>query len=597
MNSTSNASTWSPERISNAFIAACSAASSDHKLREIQTRVLKQVIPQYSIQQQHMGLAFFDAMDKNNVHVAFQPIFSKDGSCIKAEALVRWTHNKNEIPPSEFLYAATQCTRRHDLMRFMLNSVCNEISTWEKPIPVSINIDVSNLAEPEMVKTVLKTLNHYGVDPSLIEFEITESEGWMTKPDSIKAADELRKHGIKITIDSFGIANANFDAVNGKPVDNVKIDRSLLLQSMQLEGSRRKNGTPVSMLHAVIELLRQNNYHVTVNGVQTEKERQYAIACGAEATQGFYHTQAIEPVRFAQIHTGNKKSKTPSNWNFAPNTENKVIEELVPEVDKQLVEKFVDDIRSNSNRIQAYFQPKVDPKTQICKGAEALCRWFDETGKPYPLQQVLDAVQASEHKPKLIEWMLKQTIEHIAKWDNNIKISVNVDTKDLSDPKFLQTVINLVQTHGIDPKNLEFEILETMPIAASTIAVANTIALKNYGFSIALDDFGTSYSNYDSILTPINCIKLDRSLLTNAFQMHRKNPETNYFSDLIATFHTRGMQVTVEGVETREQEAFVRESQADLIQGYFYSKPLPASEFEHRYVQSVHKELGCLELS
>ena len=153
-------------------------------------------------------------------------------------------------------------------------------------------------------------------------------------------------------------------------------------------------------------------------------------------------------------------------------------------------------------------------------------------------------------------------------------ITVNCSTGELVDPDFSKEIIDIVSQNAIQPHHLRIEITESMAALDSAIVKENMQELIAYGIGFYLDDYGTGYSNLERMATyPFETIKFDKSILYSAL----KNPKTDNLLRLqLEYFKDNGFKTVVEGVEDEEQYNYSKEVGFDMIQGYYFSKPLPA---------------------
>ena len=249
-------------------------------------------------------------------------------------------------------------------------------------------------------------------------------------------------------------------------------------------------------------------------------------------------------------------------------------EQLVEEFPKALAEK----------QFQVYFQPKYDIRGDkpVLSSAEALVRWSHPTlgmispGKFIPLFEE-DGLIA-----QLDEFVWRRTAETIADWKNrlgiSVPVSVNLSRAEMYDPGLIDTMEKITGHNGITSKDLYLEITESAYVSDSDQIVDRVKTLREHGFFIEMDDFGSGYSSLNMISElPIDALKLDMMFIRSAFA---KTNDTRMISIVIDIADYLGVPVIAEGVETEEQYLALKKLGCAIIQGYYFSKPVPAAEFE-----------------
>ena len=249
-------------------------------------------------------------------------------------------------------------------------------------------------------------------------------------------------------------------------------------------------------------------------------------------------------------------------------------EQLVEEFPKALAEK----------QFQVYFQPKYDIRGDrpVLSSAEALVRWSHPTlgmispGKFIPLFEE-DGLIA-----QLDEFVWRRTAETIAGWKKrlgiSVPVSVNLSRAEMYDPGLIDMMEKITCDNGITSKDMYLEITESAYVSDSDQIVDRVKTLREHGFFIEMDDFGSGYSSLNMISElPIDALKLDMMFIRSAFDKHN---DTRMISIVIDIADYLGIPVIAEGVETEEQYLALKKLGCAIIQGYYFSKPVPAAEFE-----------------
>ncbi|MBW3695847.1 EAL domain-containing protein [Vibrio sp. T187] len=249
-----------------------------------------------------------------------------------------------------------------------------------------------------------------------------------------------------------------------------------------------------------------------------------------------------------------------------------------------------------NRELNVVYQPQVDSKTQQLKGIEALCRWENpELGFVSPL----DFIPAAERTGQIHmigEYVLKQacrdTLRLMPNGEGAVGVSVNVSPKQLLEPEFVYRVTRLVAESGLDAKRVTLEITENILIKELNIVEPILLQLREYGFGISLDDFGTGFSSLNYLNTlPISEIKIDRSFIG---KLNTSQHSETLVKAIIEIGASCQMKVVAEGVETNEQLQTLKQYQCDLLQGYYFDKPLSANALIESYTSD--SEALCCEL-
>jgi EAL domain-containing protein (putative c-di-GMP-specific phosphodiesterase class I) len=228
-----------------------------------------------------------------------------------------------------------------------------------------------------------------------------------------------------------------------------------------------------------------------------------------------------------------------------------------------------------------HYQPKVNLKTGALSGAEALVRWTHPTkGAISPAQFIPVAEDCGLILP-ISKWVLRQACRQAKAWiDSGLPLSnlaVNISAIQFRAAGFLADLFAILAETGLDPKILELELTETVLMKRVETAQAILKALRAEGIRLAIDDFGTGYSSL-SYLTklPVDALKIDQSFVR---QITLAPKETTIVTAVISMARSLNLRVVAEGVETREELAFLERHQCDEAQGYYFSRPVAAPDF------------------
>jgi len=226
-------------------------------------------------------------------------------------------------------------------------------------------------------------------------------------------------------------------------------------------------------------------------------------------------------------------------------------------------------------RVAAYFQPIISIKKKSVIGIEALCRGIDvATDDIIPPDVLFNLAKDEELTIDLDRLCRKKALENygsICSKDNDLFLFLNIESS-IIDQGVVGSghLLNMVNRYNIDPSNVVIEIVESKVDDISALKEF-VITYRNHGFLIALDDVGSGHSNLDRIpLVRPDILKIDRSLITD---IHKKYYKQEVFKSLVNLSKKIGALVVAEGVEKEEEVIMVLEFGADLLQGFYYSKP------------------------
>jgi diguanylate cyclase (GGDEF)-like protein len=235
------------------------------------------------------------------------------------------------------------------------------------------------------------------------------------------------------------------------------------------------------------------------------------------------------------------------------------------------------------NELILYYQPKVDIKTGVIVGAEALLRWqHPEWGLVSPLR-FIPIAEETGLIVKIGDWVLRTACDQNRLWQDArlapIIMSVNLSARQFRQDDFAKTVARILFEASLDPGQLEMELTESVVMHDSEVAIAALQALKSVGTRLSVDDFGTGYSSLSYLhRLPIDTLKIDQSFVHNISLS--ENPDDGILArTIISLGHSLHLTVIAEGVETNAQLNFLKTHLCDEVQGFYFSKPVPAKEF------------------
>ncbi len=254
-------------------------------------------------------------------------------------------------------------------------------------------------------------------------------------------------------------------------------------------------------------------------------------------------------------------------------------------------EQLIEDFRRaiEERQFVVYYQPKFDvrPEIPVLASAEALVRWIHpelgmiNPGVFIPLFENNGLIQ------ELDNYVWRTAAEQIKDWkerfDITIPVSVNVSRIDMYDPHLIDTLEQILCTNGLTPREFLLEITESAYTQDSEQIIETVNKLRSLGFRIEMDDFGTGYSSLNMISAlPIDALKLDMQFIRTAFDQQK---DTRMLEVIIDIADYLSVPVIAEGVETKEQLDALIAMGCDLVQGYYFSRPLPPEEYEQFVIE------------
>jgi diguanylate cyclase (GGDEF)-like protein len=245
-----------------------------------------------------------------------------------------------------------------------------------------------------------------------------------------------------------------------------------------------------------------------------------------------------------------------------------------------------------AGEFELYYQPVVNLKSSEISGFEALIRWnHPDKGIVSPAAFIPLAEEIGFIVP-IGEWVVRQACATAAQWPGDLHVAVNISAAQFRSPGLMQVIVGALATSGLHPTRLEIEITETVLLHNKEATLAVLHQLRALGIRIAMDDFGTGYSSLTYLQCfPFDKIKIDRSFVKDITE---STGSLNIVRAVAALAHGMGMTATAEGVETREQLDRITSEGCTEMQGFLFSKPLPAPEIERLFLsgRDARKLLG-----
>lgn len=232
-----------------------------------------------------------------------------------------------------------------------------------------------------------------------------------------------------------------------------------------------------------------------------------------------------------------------------------------------------------NDHLQLYYQPQIDVADGRLIGAEALLRWPGFEGGLSPAVFVPIAESRGLMLP-LGQWVLNKAFSQAARWNqqSGFTTGINLSAIQFYQSDLVDTLKKLVTLNRISPENIDLEITESAVMRDADLAIASMKRLRDSGFHISLDDFGTGFSSLSYLKRfPVSRLKIDQSFVHG---MESSADDTAIVHGVIRLGHDLGLSVVAEGVENAEQLSLLKEGGCDIVQGFFFSPPVPVENME-----------------
>lgn len=255
-------------------------------------------------------------------------------------------------------------------------------------------------------------------------------------------------------------------------------------------------------------------------------------------------------------------------------------------------EKWIDTVTNrqqaavNNEEFLVYYQPKYDPRTNEHMGTEALIRWQTPDMGLVPPYKFIPIFEDNGFITHIDDYMLTHVARNQARWLHEgrkcVPISCNVSRAHFGTENLAEYICNLVDREGCPRSLIEIELTESAFFDDENAMITTINRLKYYGFLVSMDDFGTGYSSLNSLKDmPLDILKLDAGF----FRGSEDNPRTRIVvSEALALAKSLNMKTVAEGVEDKSTVDFLAREGCDMIQGFYYAKPMPCEEYENTVI-------------
>lgn len=232
------------------------------------------------------------------------------------------------------------------------------------------------------------------------------------------------------------------------------------------------------------------------------------------------------------------------------------------------------------NELELYYQPKICVNKDRISGVEALVRWNHPVHGFMTPDEFIPLAERSGLIKQLSWWVLQNALAQAVLWHEKgieIGVAVNISPFILLDPELPEAIIGLLSSHKLPRETLTLEITETSVLKDPDLALEILLRLADMGIIISIDDFGTGYSSLSYLKKmPVSEVKIDKTFV---IEMLKNDNDAVIVHATIDLAHNLGMKVVAEGVENKETAARLKELKCDILQGYYYSRPLTSEDF------------------
>lgn len=240
------------------------------------------------------------ALDSREFMIHYQPkVRMESRKVVGAEALLRWNHPiDGEISPEKFIALAEEIDFIIPISEWLLEEVCRQIASWQQQglevVPVAINISPNHFTDYTLPASVKRAIDHAGIDPALVELEITEGITVNNVEEAIETLATLKRLGVSIAIDDFGTGYSSLAYLQQLPLDTLKIDQSFIRKM----GNK---GSSTTIVKAIIGLAHNLGLELIAEGVETPEQYDLLRQFGCQLGQGFLFSRPIPAEDFARI--------------------------------------------------------------------------------------------------------------------------------------------------------------------------------------------------------------------------------------------------------------------------------------------------------
>lgn len=215
------------------------------------------------------------------------------------EALLRWTHPElGDVPPQQFIPLCEENGAIIPIGRWVLETACRQNVEWQReglpPVKMAVNVSARQFSDPELLDHIRDALDKSGMEPSLLELELTESMVMLNPDHTIQTLTQLREIGVRTALDDFGVGYSSLAQIKGFPIDTLKVDRSFIRNLPESDHDR-------AITEAIINMARTLSLTVIAEGVETEAQETFLRGISCDESQGFYFSRPTSADAFSAL--------------------------------------------------------------------------------------------------------------------------------------------------------------------------------------------------------------------------------------------------------------------------------------------------------
>ena len=256
-------------------------------------------------------------------------------------------------------------------------------------------------------------------------------------------------------------------------------------------------------------------------------------------------------------------------------------------------QRLLNDLRRalDAYEFEVYYQPKYDIQSEPPKlvSAEALVRWSHPELGMIPPDDFIPLFEKNGQISMVDKYVWTEAAKQIVRWREQygvtIPVSVNLSRVDVFDPMLEQTLDRILAEYGLDHRALKLEVTESAYTENADQVIQVVESLRRKGYEVEMDDFGTGYSSLNMLSAmPIDVLKMDRAFIRN---IEHDEKDIQLVALILGIAKSLKIPVIAEGVETEEQMRLLKDLGCALVQGYYFSRPLHASDFENTFIRNM----------
>lgn len=239
-----------------------------------------------------------NALKRGELSIHYQPKYALDDkNIVGAEALLRWfSPELGAVSPSEFIPIAEETGFIVDIGCWLINQVCKTMAGWQEQgatlAPVAINVSPIQFQRGNLHRTLSQAMQTYGIDPALIQIELTEGVVMNKQHSTIELLHSIKELGVAISIDDFGTGYSSLSYLRHLPIDEIKIDRSFIMEITDAQSLTDTRLTAIPL--AVIDLAKNLNFKLVAEGVETKVQSDFLLENGCRIIQGYWFSKPVD---------------------------------------------------------------------------------------------------------------------------------------------------------------------------------------------------------------------------------------------------------------------------------------------------------------